>query len=257
MASQSQSTGRLAGRAAIVTGGASGIGRASVELFVREGASVLAVDREDAQAEGLLRAVRGMPGRAEFLKADVAQPGQAGRTVAAALDRFGRLDVLFNNAGVHGSGETPGAAWDDCLATNLKAAYEACLAAFDPLRAAGRGSIVNTASISGPVVGFASPHYDASKAGLVGLTRHLASRWGKYGIRVNAICPGFIVTPFIGKRWTPQRLEAVKGDIALGRLGDPREIAQVALFLASDEASYVTGAAVVADGGWTTHFAKY
>jgi len=93
--------------------------------------------------------------------------------------------------------------------------------------------------------------------GLGGLTRHLGSRWGRHGIRVNAICPGFIDTPFIGETWTPERLDGVRRDIALGRLGRPEEIAQVALFLASDAASYVTGTTIVADGGWTTHFAKY
>jgi NAD(P)-dependent dehydrogenase (short-subunit alcohol dehydrogenase family) len=119
------------------------------------------------------------------------------------------------------------------------------------------GSIINTASISGPVVGFASPHYDASKGGLVGLTRHLASRYGRHNIRVNAICPGFIQTPFIGGYWTKERLKSVRADTALQRLGTPEEIARVALFLASDESSYVTGATIVADGGWTTHFARY
>lgn len=257
MTLNSQSKGRLVGKVAIITGGASGIGRASVELFVKEGASVLVVDRDDSQTEAIFRDIRGLPGQAEFLKLNVAQPGQADYMVKAAVDRFGRLDVLFNNAGIHGSGMTPEEKWDDCLATNLKAVYQAGLAALEPMQKAGGGSIVNTASISGPIVGFASPHYDASKAGLVGLTRHLASQWGKYGIRVNSICPGFIMTPFIGERWTTERLEVLKQDIALGRLGDPKEVAQVALFLASDEASYVTGAAIVVDGGWTTHFAKY
>jgi NAD(P)-dependent dehydrogenase (short-subunit alcohol dehydrogenase family) len=171
--------------------------------------------------------------------------------------RFGRLDVLFNNAGVHGTGDTPETRWDHCLDTNLKPPYLASLAALPHMRKVGGGSIINTASISGPVVGFASPHYDASKAGLVGLTRSLASRFGKYNIRVNAICPGFIVTPFIGPGWTKQSLESVKADVALGRLGKPEEIAQVALFLASGESSYVTGAAIVADGGWTIHYARY
>ena len=252
-----QSEGRLAGKVAIITDGASGIGRASVELFAREGASVLVVDKDDSPAEDILCEICKTHGQAEFLKSDITQPGQSDRMVAFAVERFGRLDVLFNNAGIHGSGTTPDEEWDDCLATNLKAVYQSCLAAFELIQKSGGGSIVNTASISGPVVGFASPHYDASKAGLVGLTRHLASQWGKYGIRVNAICPGFIMTPFIGKKWTTERLESLKQDIALCRLGDPKEIAQVALFLASDDASYITGTAIIADGGWTTHFAKY
>jgi 3-oxoacyl-[acyl-carrier protein] reductase len=107
------------------------------------------------------------------------------------------------------------------------------------------------------VVGFASAHYDASKAGLLGLTRNLASAWGTDGIRVNAICPGFIDTPFIGAQWTEERLLKVRRDTALGRVGTPEEVAQAALFLASDDASYVTGTALIVDGGWTVHYGKY
>ena len=165
--------------------------------------------------------------------------------------------MLLANAGVHGRGDTPAARFDDAVATNLRAAYLAAEAGLPHLAAAGAASVIFMASVSGPIVGFASPHYDASKGGLVGLTRHLAGRWGRHGIRVNAICPGFIDTPFIGAAWTPERLEAVRRDIALGRLGRPEEIAQVALFLASDAAGYVTGTTIVADGGWTTHFARY
>ena len=257
MVSSSQSCDRLLGKVAIITGGASGIGRASVELFAQKGASVLVVDKEASQAEDILRDVRNTGGQVEFLQSDISQPGQSARMVEAALKSFGHLDILFNNAGIHGSGTTLEELWDDCLATNLKAIYQGCLAALEPMQKTGGGSIVNTASISGPMVGFASPHYDASKAGVVGLTRHLASEWGKYNIRVNSICPGFIMTPFIGESWTTEQFQSLKRDIALGRLGKPEEIAQTALFLASDDASYITGAAIVVDGGWTTHFAKY
>ncbi len=252
-----QRTGRLAGKAAVVTGGASGIGEASAKLFAQEGASVLIADRDAGKGKEVQRAICAAGGRGEFLILNIAEPGEAERMVETAVQEFGGLHVLLNNAGVHGAGETGEERWDDCLAVNLKAAYQACLAALPHMQSAGGGSIVNTASVSGPVVGFASPHYDASKGGIVGLTRNLASQWGQYGIRVNAICPGFIKTPFIGDWWTEERLEAVQRDVALGRLGNPEEIAQVALFLASDESSYVTGTAIVADGGWTTHFAKY
>lgn len=249
------SPGRLEGKVAILTGAASGIGRAAVSLFVQEGARVLAVDRQEPPEDEPL--FQGSGERLLFLRLDLAESEAPEEMVRHAIQRYGRLDILFNNAGVHGSGSTPMERWDDCLQTNWRALYQACLAAFPHLQAVGGGSIVNTASIAGPVVGFASPHYDASKAAVVGLTRHLASRWGRYGIRVNALCPGFVQTPFIGPAWTEERLQAVTRDIALGRLADPMEIARVALFLASDEASYITGAALVADGGWTIHFVKY
>jgi len=251
------STRRLEGKVAIITGGASGIGRASAELFAAEGARVLIVDRDESHGEQVVGTIRSRDGQAEFLRADVASPEAAEGMMASALRHFGPATVLFNNAGVHGEGASPEEKWEHCIATNLTAIARACRAVLPHMREAGGGSIINNASVSGPVVGFASPHYDASKAGVVGLTRHLASEWGKYGIRVNALCPGFIMTPFIGDAWTDERLEALKRDIALGRLGAPEEMAHVALFLAADEASYVTGATIVADGGWTIHCSKY
>lgn len=243
---------RLSQKVAVITGGASGIGRAIVDLFVREGASVLVVDRD-------------IPNKAEFtdteqiefLKMDIKLKKSGEVMIDKAVRRYGALHILVNNAGVHGSGATPEEKWDDCLAINLRAAYLNALAAIARMRESGGGTIINIASVAGAVVGFASAHYDASKSGLVGLTRHLASRWGRDGIRVNAICPGFIKTPFIGKSWTAKRLELLRRDIALGRLGSAEEIASVALFLASAESSYVTGTMIIADGGWTSHCVKY
>jgi len=246
--------GRLAGKAAIVTGGASGIGLASAELFAREGASVLVVDQKLQAGEGVLARVRAAGGKAEFLDMDVSAEGAAEEMAARCVERFGSLNVLLANAGVHGSGDTPAERWDHALDVNLRAGYLSALAALPHMQAQGGGSIIFTASVAGAVFGFASPHYDASKAGLVGLTRHLASAWGEDNIRVNAICPGFIETPFIGSGWTQRRLAKLRQRIALGRLGTAEEIAAVALFLASDESSYVTGSALVADGGWSIHY---
>ncbi len=249
--------GRLQGKVAIITGGASGIGRASAELFAAEGAAVLIVDRDAAAGREVLDTIRSRQGTAELLKLDVASDGAAEVMMDHAAQCLGTPTVLFNNAGVHGHGATPEERWDDCIATNLTAMHRACLAVLPHMRDAGGGAIINNASVSGPVVGFASPHYDASKGGVVGLTRHLASEWGEYDVRVNAICPGFIMTPFIGESWTQERLTALRRDIALGRFGTADEMAQVALFLASEESSYVTGATIVADGGWTIHYRKY
>lgn len=245
--------GALAGRVAIITGAASGIGRACAQRFLAEGAAVLAVDCDREALEAAAAQVTGL----EPMVLDVTDEGAGAAMVRAAVERFGGLHVLVANAGVHGRGDDIAARFDDAIATNLRAAWLAAHAAFPHLRATAGASVIFVASIAGAVVGFASPHYDASKAGLVGLTRHLASAWGRHGIRVNAICPGFIETPFIGPGWTEERLDAVRRDIALGRLGQADEIAGVAVFLASDDASYVTGVALVADGGWTTHFAKY
>ncbi|MDO9541269.1 MAG: SDR family NAD(P)-dependent oxidoreductase [Kiritimatiellia bacterium] len=239
-------------KVAIITGGASGIGRAIVDLFASEGASVLAVDRDipnKAEFTGTEQI--------EFLKMDIKLKKSNEVMIDKAVQRYGALHILVNNAGVHGSGATPEEKWDDCIGINLRAAYLNALAAIPRMRESGGGTIVNIASVAGAVVGFASAHYDASKSGLVGLTRHLASRWGRDRIRVNAICPGFIKTPFIGKSWTKKRLGLLRRDIALGRLGSAEEIASVALFLASAESSYVTGTMIIADGGWTSHYVKY
>jgi len=245
-------SGRLNKKVAIITGGASGIGRAIVDLFVREGASVMVVDRDVPN-----KAEFDDTEQIEFLKMDLKEGKSSEIIVDRTVRRYGALHVLVNNAGVHGSGVTPEEKWDDCLEINLKVAYLNALAAVPQMRKSGGGSIVNMASIAGAVVGFASAHYDASKSGLIGLTRYLASRWGRDGIRANAICPGFIKTPFIGKGWTREKLESIRWDTALGRLGSAEEIASVALFLASEESSYVTGTMIIADGGWTSHYVKY
>jgi NAD(P)-dependent dehydrogenase (short-subunit alcohol dehydrogenase family) len=222
------------------------------------GADVLIVDRdEDAVADALDEAAEVTDGGSmDALVADVSRQEAAETIVGHACDIFGRLDIIVNNAGVHGQGDTPRERMHNCLRTNLEAAHSLSIAAFEKLRQRG-GSIVNNASVSGPIIGFASAHYDASKGGLVGLTRHLASKWGEYDIRVNAICPGFIETPFIGPKWTDARMQRLKSDIALGRPGTPEEIAQVVAFLASGAASYITGATIPVDGGWTIHFNKY
>ncbi len=245
--------GRLDGKACIVTGAASGIGAAAVRLFAEHGAHVLAVDLD---GEGLER-LRASSDTVRCVKADLALPAAAEQIALEAVACFGRLDVLFSNAGVHGSGTTPDARWEHCLEVNLTAAHRLALASHPHIRDTGGGSVIFTASVSGPLVGFASAHYDASKAGLIGLTRHLASAWGRDDIRVNALCPGFIQTPFIGEYWTDERLRKVRGDTALGRLGKADEVAKAALFLASDDASYVTGTSLVVDGGWTVHYGKY
>lgn len=247
----------LRDRVAIITGAASGIGLAAAGLFAAHGARLVLVDWDqkglDEAGERLAQQAEGL----EMLAADVGGTGTAEQAAQLAVDSFGQLDVVVSNAGVHGRGATPEERWGQSLDINLKPSYMFALAALPHLRQSDHPAIIFVSSISGPVVGFASPHYDAAKAGLVGLARHLASAWGRYGIRVNAICPGFVMTPFIGEYWDEQRLGAVRQDVALGRMGEAEEIARVILFLGSEMSSYVTGTAIVADGGWTIHYSKY
>lgn len=247
----------LQDKVAIITGAASGIGLAAAELLAAHGARVVLVDRDGPALAEALEKLQTAGAEAASLTADVSADGTAEQAVQFAVDRFDGLDILVSNAGVHGAGTTARERWDDSMAINLTPGYQFALASLPELRKRGGGSIVLVSSVSGPVVGFASPHYDAAKAGLVGLARNLASQWGQYGVRVNALCPGFIETPFIGAYWTQERLAAVRRDVALGRVGTPEEVAQVILFLSSEMSSYVTGTAIVADGGWTIHYSRY
>jgi NAD(P)-dependent dehydrogenase (short-subunit alcohol dehydrogenase family) len=249
---------RLDGKVAIVTGGNSGIGRASAVLFASEGAKVLIVDVNDFGKDEILAGIRKAGGDAVFLTADMAKVEDIKRMVASAVDAYGGLDVLFNNAGTGGRGRTAEEEWNDAMAVNLSSVYHASTAAIPHMIKRGGGSIISTASVAGIEIGFAEPQYDASKAGIIGLTRQLSSEYGKFNIRVNCICPGLIDTPF-AKHITqnPERMEAFKRDIALQRAGTAEEVANVALFLASAESSYVTGTYIIVDGGWTIHGRKY
>jgi NAD(P)-dependent dehydrogenase (short-subunit alcohol dehydrogenase family) len=249
---------RLDGKVSIVTGGNSGIGKASAILFASEGAKVVIVDVDDFSKDEILEEIRRNGGDAVFLRADMAKVEDIKRMVASAVDTYGGLDVLFNNAGTGGRGRTAEEEWNDALAVNLSSVFHASMAAIYHMAKRGGGSIISTASVAGVEIGFAEPQYDASKAGIVGLTRQLASEYGKLNIRVNCICPGLIDTPFakdITQR--SERMGAFKRDIALQRAGRAEEVANVALFLASDESSYVTGTYIIVDGGWTIHGRKY
>jgi len=249
---------RLKGKIAILTGGNSGIGRASAVLFASEGAKVVIADLNDFNKDEILAEIDEAGGEATFIKADVAQVEDVKRIVALAANTYGGLDVLFNNAGTGGRGGTAEERWNDAMAVNLSSIFHASMSAIPHMTRRGGGSIINTASVAGLEIGFAEPQYDASKAGIIGLTRHLASEYGKFNIRVNSICPGLIDTPFASSiTRNPERMALFKRDTALQRAGTAKEIANVALFLASDESSYVTGAFIIVDGGWTIHGRKY
>ena len=245
---------RLKGKVALVTGGGSGMGRASCLLFAREGATVAVVDRADEAGEGTVRLIADEGGDASFIHADVADAADVERMVETTVQTYGRLDVLFNNAGIEGPsvdlldyGEDD---WARIIAVNLTAVYRAMRAAIPHMISQGGGVILTTASVAG-LVGLArSSAYSAAKAGVIGLSRTVALEYGPRNIRVNCICPGFIATPMLD-RVLGDRPESVLHRLApLRRVGTAEDIARAALYLASDEASYVTGVPFVVDGGY-------
>lgn len=249
---------RLTGKVALITGSTSGIGRAAAELFAQEGAAVVVND--DGLREGLgeqaAEAIRAAGGRARYCRADVRSRDDLERLIAFAVDTFGRLDVLMSNAVTGRSAavlEQDEADWDEVFASSVKAAYLAARFALPPMIRAGGGSIINTSSVHGLLGGRGSAAYDAAKAAIVNLTRQMAVEYGPHGVRVNALCPGRILTE-AKVRWLAEHAEEVRRQqhvYPLGRPGTMREAAAAALFLASDESSFVTGHALVVDGGLT------
>jgi NAD(P)-dependent dehydrogenase (short-subunit alcohol dehydrogenase family) len=240
--------GRLEGRRAIVTGAASGIGRASAELFAQEGARVLAVDVPSSKLDLDMAGV-------VCLAMDITRDEAPTAIVARAVAEFGGLDILFNNAGV--SAATPAAdmtdeAWDRVQGVNLRGTFRLSRAAIPQLCASSAGRIINTASVMAEGTDYGLGAYCASKAGVVGLTRTLALELGRKGVTANAIMPGAIVTGMTRRSFEDAKIAEVwEKKAALKRLGQPIDIARVALFLASDDAAFVTGQAIAVDGGLT------
>lgn len=245
--------GLLEGRVAIVTGAGSGIGAASARRFAAEGAAVLVVDIRGARANQTVTSIIDDGGHAYALEADVAEVAQVEAMVAEAVSQFGGLDVLFNNAGTL----RPGTAvelsvddWDRVMAINVRSVFLGAKFAVPAMEERGGGSIINTASVSGLHGDGGAVCYAASKAAVINLTRALSTDHAPAGIRVNAICPGTIETPPVMHMMAePETHQRNLDAHTMGRLGQPEEIAAAALWLASDESSFVTGEHLVVDGG--------
>jgi NAD(P)-dependent dehydrogenase (short-subunit alcohol dehydrogenase family) len=249
--------GVLAGKRVLISGGASGIGRATALLFAREGAAVAVTDLVEAGAEAVVRQIEAEGGRAIALRCDVSQAADCKRAVQATVDAFGGLDILLNNAGIIRRATVLDISedeWDRVMAVNVKSIYLMSRYAIPVMAAAGGGVIVNTASGWGLVGGRNAVSYCASKGAVVNLTRAMALDHGHQNIRVNCVCPGDTDTGML--RDEARQLGAAEADFLaeaadrpLGRVGTPDEIAQAVLYLASDAASFVTGTALVVDGG--------
>ncbi|MBE0511620.1 SDR family oxidoreductase [Candidatus Bathyarchaeota archaeon] len=249
---------RLGGKVAIVTGAGSGIGRATSNLFAREGAKVVVADIEQSLGRETVEEISKNGGTAIQAVVDVSKADEVRTMIKTCTTNLGKLDVLFNNAGIEGSGgslwKMKEDDWNRVIDVNLKSVFLGCKYAIPHMKKT-KGSIINTASELGLVGSTSRPAYSASKGGIIALTRSLALQCAPYGIRVNCICPGATETPllirFVGERQRQRKLREVTREIPLRRLGKPTDIAYAALYLASEESSFVTGSVLVVDGGST------
>ena len=252
--------GRLDGKVALITGAGSGIGRATALLFAKEGAKVVVADYVPQGGHETVKMIKEAGGQAVFAEVNVSRSSDVQKMIKLALDTFGRLDILFNNAGIQGNFamtvDTPEEAWDNIMATNLKGVFLGSKYAIPIMIKQGGGVIINTASTAG-IIGLPGlPAYGASKAGVIQLTKTMALEYADKNIRVNCICPGGIVTPIFASS-DADHPPLFRQAQAMGRLGQPEEVAKVALYLASDDSSYVTGTSAVVDGGWTVGLPKF
>lgn len=248
--------GLLAGKVALVTGGGSGIGRAAAVALAGAGAAVVVSDLAGDAGPDAVATIRDAGGTARFVAADVTQAREVEALIARTVAEHGRLDCAFNNAGVEGAvrplTELSEAEWDDVLNVNLTGVWRCLRWEIPQMRAQGSGSIVNTASILGQVGCREAAAYTASKHGVVGLTRAAALETADAGIRVNALCPGYVRTPMVNRVFAldPGTEASVTARHPMGRLGTPEEIAAAVVWLLSDAASFVTGQAWPVDGGY-------
>jgi NAD(P)-dependent dehydrogenase (short-subunit alcohol dehydrogenase family) len=247
---------RVDGKVALVTGAGSGIGRATAQIFTREGAKVVVADIVIEGGEETVRLLKAAGGEATFVRVDVSQPVDVEAMVKKAVDTYGRLDCAFNNAGIEGviqpTADYGEAHWDRVLAINLKGVWLCMKYEIQQMLKQGSGAIVNTASVAGLIglPGFSA--YVAAKHGVNGLTKTAALEYAKVGIRVNAVCPGAIRTPMFerGMRDNPGIEEQIVAAEPIGRMAAPEEVGEAVVWLCSDAASFVTGLPMAVDGGW-------
>jgi NAD(P)-dependent dehydrogenase (short-subunit alcohol dehydrogenase family) len=252
---------RLKGKVALITGAGGGIGGESALLFASEGAALLVADVNESGGRETVQRIEQAGGRALFVRADVSKDADCARMVAECERAFGKLDVLFNNAGIMDSGDddavnTSEAVWEKTLAVNLKGVFLGCKHGLPALQRAGGGSVINVASFVAHL-GAATPQlaYTASKGGVLAMTRELAVIHARQNIRVNALSPGPLRTELLMKFLdTEAKKQRRLVHIPMGRFGEAKEMAKAALFLASDDSSYMTGASLLVDGGITAAY---
>ena len=254
---------KLDNKVAIITGAASGIGRAAARLFAAEGAKVIAADI-NSEGATVVEEIAAGGGLAAFIEGDISDASVAGRAVETALSRYGRLDILYNNAGVAPLGRDGMITnieeedWDYVLRVNLKSVFQCCKAAIPVMGESRGGSIINTASVTAILGHIGQDAYTASKGAIIALTRALAVEYAPQKIRVNVICPGVVRTGITELMWSDMVPKEVFDGVQrahLTRLGTPDDIARAALYLASDDAAFVTGAVFTIDGGFTANAA--
>jgi len=245
-------------RTAIVTGASGGIGEAAAKRFAEAGANVVAADVKVEDGEATVADIADAGGEAVFVEADVSDPDDVAAMVETAVDTYGGLDYAFNNAGIEGESEPmadqPLDNWARVIDVNLKGVFLGMRAEIPAMLADGGGAIVNTSSVAGQVAFPEISPYVASKHGVIGLTKNAAVEYSGQGVRVNAVCPGVIETPMVAqsREEDPEMMEAVTRATPLGRIGQPEEIGDAAVWLCSEEASFVTGETMTIDGGYVS-----
>ena len=244
---------KLAGKVAVITGGARGIGHATAIKFAAEGAKVAVCDINPELTEVAIKEIRALGGEVEGYRVDVTSKNEIANMVSAVMAKWGRIDCVVNNAGIVMDAQLKNMTdeqFDRVMDINLKGVYNCTRAVVDIMLAQKSGVILTTSSVVGLYGNFGQTNYAASKFAVIGMTKTWAKELGRKGIRANAVCPGFIATPILNQM-PPKVLGEMAARVPLGRLGEPEEIANVFAFLASDEASYINGAVISVDGGMT------